>query len=173
MKHLWITWPLMLSDLGSCPQVHLAIKHPEPAFESYPPLPVSHPKLTFTEMGPQPDSTLAWARWVTLGPGRYTGVHRLTAQIIRLPTVSQREERLARPGIRTFCILSDGKEEALWAQEGPSSQSERQANVKRTFLDVNEVFEIKELSFNHGHFATLSKLVFLCLPWSQYKANKL
>lgn len=61
MKHLWITWPLMLSDLGSCPQVHLAIKHAEPAFESYPPLPVSHPKLTFTEMGPQPDSTLAWA----------------------------------------------------------------------------------------------------------------
>lgn len=41
-----------------------------------PPPPVTHPKLTFTEMGPQPDSTLAEPWGVTLRPGRYTGVHR-------------------------------------------------------------------------------------------------
>ena len=66
-------------------------------------------------------------------------------------TIYLREEQLAQPGTRVLFILSNGKDESLSAQGGPSPQSGRRANVKRTFLDVSELFEIKELSFNHGH----------------------
>lgn len=76
MKHLWIRWPLMLSDSGSCPKFTLPSSiqslHPNPIPHSLSPTLNSHSRkwgLSLTAPWPEP-------RWVTLRPGRYTGVHR-------------------------------------------------------------------------------------------------